>query len=191
MNKFQVFIIFHKFINPSNYSVDPKFDIDYYTFIQSLSSSKNVSIPNQFLNKIILEKNFKNTNNKLHNDCYFAPATIYHFFINKLHENYDYIGFLEYDFDLQLKNKKYLTAELKTIVDEKKSGIWAFSNFHKFIDIYNQNFIKINNRNAIEQIFDDFNEFFGTDFSVKQFLKPEFYFPTQQSFFVTIKHSTH
>lgn len=74
-----------------------------------------------------------------------------------------------------------------SIVKNKQVGTWALSNFHSIDDIFQQTYIKIDGRNSIEVIVDDFNVFHKTNFDLNWIKKSFDNFPTQQSFFSDVE----
>ena len=181
---FKFFVAFHKTLNISNYSIDPAFDIRSFSFIQT-GSALSVKIDEVFTNLIVLEKELPFYNSRLHKLNYFAPATWYHLYKNDLHKNLDYIGLIEYDFVLNSAEFDSFHRKIKNIVDNKLKGVWALSYVHAFSKILSQD-IKIDNKNAILQILDDYNNFFGTAFDLFYLANSFENFPTQQSFFCDV-----
>ncbi len=181
---FKFFVAFHKGLNISNYSTDPDFDIRNFTFIQTGSASR-VEIDDVFTDFIVQENELPFYNSKLHKLNYFAPATWYHLYKNNLHKNLDYIGLIEYDFVLNSGEFDSLHRQIKNIVENKLKGVWSLSYIHSFSKILSQD-IKIDNRNAILQILDDYNNFFGTAFDLFYVVDSFEKFPTQQSFFCDV-----
>lgn len=176
--KYRFFVAFHKNLFKANYSLDRNFNINKFTFIET-GSSLDCDIDQYFVNHTIKESHLYFYNPLMHKLDFFAPATWYHIYKNKLHENYEYIGLLEYDLIL---NSNF-TENIQQINLNNRSGVWSFSFKHKLNEVLSQTYIKIEGIDCIEQALNDYNKFFQTNYT-SSYLKSNFdYFPTQQSFF--------
>jgi len=93
---FQIFVVFHKKIFDECYENISQEDLDkYFTFFAVNESIQKEYTKNKY--KIINEWELPNYDPEFQLRGYNENSAIYHIYINKLYENYDYIGFVQYD----------------------------------------------------------------------------------------------
>jgi hypothetical protein len=92
----QIFIVFHKNIFDECYKNIPQ-DVlyKYFTFYAVNKNIKKNYTQNKY--KIINEWELSIYDETFQNRGYNENSSIYHVYINKLHKNYKYIGFFQYD----------------------------------------------------------------------------------------------
>ena len=166
----KIFIITHGPVIDNYYEKDLSFSNEHYTFI-------NVS------NELISHSKFEVVNKNeikdfIHLGKWYAEGeAIYNVFKNNLYDEYDYIGFLHWDYEL-LSEITYLGSNITSIIDkiiDKKNQFISFSTF-RFEDDYNQKIMMDNNypdqlvgegKNCWETIISDYNRYFKNDIDVE------------------------
>ncbi|MFK7840338.1 MAG: phytanoyl-CoA dioxygenase family protein [Bdellovibrionales bacterium] len=179
------FVMFHKQLEEKSYTIDPSFSFDHYTFIEA-----NPDVPRNidtdfFDGHIIKEWELPEYNERLQAATYMAPSIIYHIYKNNLHTNLSHIGFLEYDIPLKRSDLKSVSETISDIINKNERVIIPYRYQHTLSVLRNQKNIKMNGRNAVDQIFDDYNDYFNTTHKPKQYLDQKV--TTQQSFLADIK----
>lgn len=165
--------MFHRDLDPENYKCDPEFSFENYGFIKANPMVKSNYDASYFKN-IIFEDNLPVYDPHLQKATYMAPSIIYHAYKNNLHENLDYIGFLEYDIPLMPEDPtnsiESVTQKTREILSSKKNVILHYRHQHILRTYIQQEHINLNGQNAIVQIFDDYNQFWSTSFDYNDFL---------------------
>ncbi len=177
----KTYVMFHKVLKEENYTCDPSFNFDNYEFIRANNLSLEYN-PGFFTN-ITNEFDFEFYDPRLQKANYFAPTVIYHAYKNNLHKDLDYIGFIEYDIPLVLPDcfeGNSLTDYTKSILKQNQRVIVAYRYAHSFEHLYNRSNLILGGKNAVEQIFEDYNNFWGTKHEPQDFLEQNLV--TQQSF---------
>ena len=179
-----IFVIFHKNLIDDHYLVDPSFTHENYTFIKCNEQFK-ADYNQGFGYNILQENSFEYYDKTLQQRKYHAPSAIYHVYKNKLYENYDYVGFLEYDILLKSDSDSIpdaITNYISEVVEHNAKLVMSFSIRHSFKNLSDQHKIKINGVNAMSQIVSDYNDFFGTSYLVDRLLVSNELVSSQQSF---------
>jgi len=115
---FHIFIIFHKNIYDKCYQYISQEDLDkYFTFIAVNEKLPKSYTPNKY--RIINEWEMPNYNPELQKNNYCENSVLYHIFINKIHESYEFIGFFQYDMP-------FFTNVVEDIKNGLKNNIKAF-----------------------------------------------------------------
>lgn len=174
------FVMFHKQLEQGSYTADPSFSFDNYIFIEANPDIESKIDTEFFDGHIIKEWELPEYDARLQAATYMAPSIIYHIYKNNLYKDLNHIGFLEYDIPLERSDLKSVTGAIQEIVSNNERVIVPYRYQHTLAVLRNQKDIKMNGRNAIDQIFDDYNEFFGTNHKPKQYLNEKV--TTQQSF---------
>lgn len=177
----RTYIVFHKNIVDKHYEADKDFNPKNYRFLKT-----NENFPGDYNKK----KNYKIVNEwdlgdvydpSLQQRTYMAPSAIYHIYKNKCHWNLDAVGFMEYDLMLNLNT----TRVVDELVNNNENFIVPYSYFHPLKRLHNQSEIRMNNRNAIDMIFKDYNEFFKTKHHYDKY--KEKLITSQQSFLCDVE----
>jgi hypothetical protein len=204
MSNYNIFVIFHKYLLDNCYLKDNNFKKNNFIFIKC-NELFEPQYNKDFGYNIIFEKNFDIYNSKLQdlNKPYMAVSAIYHIYKNKIYNNLNYIGFIEYDLSLEsdpvliqnnpkieeiqkLKNIKSINNEIEKQIKNNKRLIIILSGRHRFKSFFNQNTI-IDGKNLFYKIIDEFNTHFNTNHSVNQLLEENPVLGDQQSFLCDIK----
>ena len=181
-NKWKIFVMFHKILKEENYLQDPGFIMDRYSFIKA--NERFLAEYNaDFFNEIKYENELQFYNKDLQKKNYFAPSIIYHIFKNKLHYQYKYVGFMEYDIPLTPPHNvtwKSFTEEVEKIISVNDRVIMPFRYVHKISRLRSQKDITLCGENSIDKIFELYNEYWGENHKVEDYLDE--FITTQQSF---------
>ena len=174
---FKLFTIFHKYIIDDMYK---KIDLNKITFIKcnpKFTAQHDLNIKYDIIKESEIGKFY---NPKLQTDetPYHAPSAIYTIYKNKKY-NYPFIGFVEYDIEMTCD----VLDKLTVISNKNKRIIVPFSYRWSIQDLYNQQNFLAANKNAIEQIIIDYNNFNHTNYKIADLLKLNPIICTQQSFF--------
>jgi len=161
--KWKIFIITHGPIIEDYYKNDSSFSNEHYTFINvsdNLINHEKFSVINK--NEIA---------NFIHLGKWFAEGeAIYNVFKNNLHSDYDYVGFIHWDYELLSENKFFgseVTASIKRLIIQNEKFI-SFSTY-TFAEDYEQkimmdmnfpNTLTGNGLNCWDEIIKDYNSFF-------------------------------
>jgi len=147
------FVVFHKTIHPELYHITED-EIKYITFY---GVNEKVNIDN-----IIYEQDLEIYNKNLQERKYNEGSSLYHIYINKLYEEYDYIGFCQYD--MIFENDIFTNIEKQ--INTNDNTIF-------FIDFFDWPFLG----GPLVQDYDDYisglksyNKFFNTSFSEQDLL---------------------
>ena len=174
MIDWHIFVIFHKAILNSCYSLDSSYDKNNFTFIKC---GNKLPAERTEKHKIIMESDFEIFDPTLQSRTYMAPSAIYHAYKNNLYKYLDYIGFIEYD----MQFKEGTTKEINRICNGEKL-VTPFSFRHQLKRLSSQSEIKMNGSNSIHQIIIDYNNYFGTNYSFHNIKNKTDLVGTQQSF---------
>jgi len=94
--KFQIFIVFHKYIFDEAYKNIPDDNLyKYFTFIAVNKNIEKHYTQNKY--KIINEYDLPIYDGCFQERGYNENSAIYHVYANNLHKDYEYIGFFQYD----------------------------------------------------------------------------------------------
>ena len=147
----QFFVVFHNKLFDICYDCIPQDILDkYFTFI-----AVNETIPKEYTQnkyKVINEWELSTYNKSFQELGYNENSVIYHIYANKLHVNYDWIGFFQYDMEFTQE----LLYQLLQIEQMKESAYFYFFrlNFEKTLltwkDIQ-EDFIIQNYENFLKQ----------------------------------------
>lgn len=161
--KWKIFIITHGPIIEDYYKNDPQFSNEHYSFInvsefQIKHDSYDIMNKNEIKNFIHIGK------------WYAEGEAIYNVFKNNLYSNYDYVGFIHWDYDLLSENSFFgsnITESISNLVVKNVNFI-SFSTY-TFTEDYNQNIMMDTNfpntligngLNCWDVIIKDYNSFF-------------------------------
>ena len=174
--------MFHQDLYPDNYKCDPFYTKENYGFIKANPEVKS-NYDTSFFKEIIFEDELPIYDPHLQKATYMAPSIIYHAYKNNFHKDLDYIGFLEYDILLIPEDKsptiKSVTRHTKDILNANKRVIIFYRHQHVLKTYYEQD-INLSGKNAIVQIFEDYNSFWNTKYDYRAFLNNKVC--SQQSF---------
>lgn len=163
--------MFHKDLYKGNYQCDPDFNHDHFCFIEA-NPEVEVNFDSSFFSNVIKEYELPTYNPRLQKATYMAPSIIYHVYKNKLHTDVNYVGFLEYDIPLKVENgPESVTRRITEIIEGHDRVIIPYRYKHKLQTYHNQEDITLNGKNAIEQIFIDYNNYWGTNYDYRNYLQ--------------------
>ncbi len=196
----KIFICFHRKLNAHNFLGDPNFNGEYYQAIKTNGHTRPVKMTDSTKEKyqeilgikITRESEFEIYKPELQPRKYHAPSVLYHLFVNKIYKELDYIGLIEYDHQLKfnLKDSKTCNVSLEgsvtTFINDtlEKSDeiIISLSARWRFIHLYKQGGTQINRKNCIDVFIADYNNYFETQYKIRDLKKKNPIIPTQQSF---------
>lgn len=177
-----IFVIFHKSLFDEHYTCDPSFDLSKYIFVKG--NDLEVEYNKEFGYKVIKESNLPFCDKSLQKRKYMASSVVYNIYKN-YESALDYIGFLEYDMLLQSYKdgvSSEITGIINEIVNKNDRCIIPLSYRHSFKKLFSQNDIKMNGKNACEQIVLDYNKFYETKFDPNELGRSNDLIVTQSGF---------
>ena len=167
--KWKIFIITHGPIIDDYYKNDPLFSNEHYQFF-------NVSdIPITHEKFAVLNKS--DISDFIHLGKWYAEAeAIYNIYKCNLYQEYDYIGFIHWDFELRSENPfidSRVTETIEKIIEQKDKFI-SFTTFDFWDDYSQLNMMDSNfpnqlvgeGKNCYETIVEDYNRHFETQITV-------------------------
>ena len=183
-------VIFHKYLINEYYTCDPSYRHEYYDFVKC-NHKHAAKYDKDFGYNIWEEKNLKFYNSYYQQNTYMAPSLIYHFFKNRLHQQYKFVGFIEYDIALMQKKpdgkmKNGFTKMIDDIVQNNNEMIIPLRCQHTFKTYTSQNFI-LRKQNVMKTIVDDYNKFFKTSHVFSEIVLKNPLLTGQQSFILDNK----
>lgn len=168
MKNWKVYIVTHKNIKPEYYSIDKDFNNDNWGII-------NVS--NKKLNDLSLYNNydvidmFNLPEYKMLGSWYAEMEAIYNIYVNKIHDKYDYIGFIHHDYQLKsIKGETDITHQINNAI--KFYDLIYFStcvcDYHQNIlaDVDKPNMLQGDGINCYDYIINDYNQFYNKNENV-------------------------
>jgi hypothetical protein len=167
--KWKIFIITHGPIIEDYYKNDSMFSDKNYTFI-NVSDTPILNLQFDILNKNDI-KNF------IHLGKWYAEGeAIYNVYKNNLYTEYDYIGFIHWDYELLSENLFFgsnITSAILMLIAHKEEFI-SFSTYTFAEDYYQNIMMDLNfpnqlvgsGKNCWEKIIDDYNKYFGTEINI-------------------------
>jgi len=178
MKKWKIFVTFFRKIYDDHYTVDSSLNLENFTFIK-VNEEYEPELDNKLNYDIFFERDFSIYSPSWQRKGYHENSVFYHIYKNGYCKGYDYIGFIEYDHVL----KENFTRTIQTILDQSSGDlIFAFNKF-SFEQLWNQGVIMDPRRldketgdpesewNCIRVILNDYNDFFGTKFTVEDLIR--------------------
>lgn len=164
------FVIYHKYLIDQAYPTHPNIK-----FVKC-----NPDFPDEFGNPDIVESQLAVYNPKLQSKQtpYHAASFLYHAYKNGLHNDLDYLGFSEYDIILQSD----IVRDFETLAESGKQIIIPLSFRWPFEFLASQTNILAAGRQCMSTIVYDYNQFWGTKWSLAELLEDNPIICTQQSF---------
>ena len=152
----QFFVVFHSKLFDDLYStVSPEILDKYFTFI-----AVNKDIPKRYTKnkyKVINEWELPIYDSSLQELGYRENSAIYHVYINNLHKNYSYVGFMQYD--MRVYGDEFIAKVIEKI------DVGTPCMFGHFICDFNFAAIETwNELETIEHVIRDYESFFNTTF---------------------------
>lgn len=190
--KWLIYICFHRKLILENYEHDELFNPNNFIGLKVSGSSYCRDLPtfeNRLGMQIVEERNLGNFYDPgLQKKLYMASSGLYHIYKNNIHRQCEYIGYMEYDFKLQLENKSIAIAEksasnfIEKLVAKKTPFILGLSARWSLKDLFNQNYFQVRNQNCMLMAVKDYNEFYGTSHCIDSLLTKNPIIITQQTF---------
>jgi hypothetical protein len=178
MNKtWKVFIPFHKNIIDDYYLCDKEFDSSKYTFVLGESpwvSKGDVQYNRMFGYNIITEREMAGlTYQDLQTwpNYYKAGSVLYHAYKNRFHEDYDFVGFLEYKYSFNLENAKErdisITDSINCLINTTDRLILSLDSRRDFKFLASQ---KINHggKQVMTTILNEYNLYHNTSHTIEE-----------------------
>ena len=201
---YKIYVVFHKYLLDNCYKKDAQFNINNYIFFKC-NELFQAKYNENFGYNIKYEKDCEIYNPKLQDlkKPYMAVSALYHIYKNKIYQDLDYIGFMEYDLSLEpdpvlikknpnvesiqkLKNVESMTSLIENTMINNKKLIIILSGRHRFKSFFEENTI-INEQNLFYKIVNEYNEHFITNHSVQELLDENPVLGDQQSFLADTK----
>jgi len=161
--KWKVFIVTHKDIFEEHYVNDKNFNNENWGFI----NVSNRKLENKDLyDKYDIIDMVEMPNFKALGPWWAETEAIYNIYLNKVYQNYDFIGFIHYDYELK---DEFGNTNITEMIDRtlKENDLIYFSTFawdyFQFVmaDIRYPNQVVGNGLNCYDYILNDYNNFFG------------------------------
>jgi hypothetical protein len=154
MNNIQIFIIFHKNIFDDCYKNIPDYILyKYFTFY-----AVNKNIPKYYTKnkyKVVNEWELSIYDETFQDRGYNENSAIYHVYANKLHKDYKYIGFFQYDMIFNDNIIEFLQKNITQIP----------TNFYIDIqDFYFCSYLSWNEPTTLNYIINDYEKFYNKSF---------------------------
>ena len=179
--KWKIYIATHKKFYPEMYEVDSLFSNEHYCIMNVGQLDK---LENQDGYDVIDQKKLP----EFHplGPWWAESEGIYNLWKNGVHKNLDYIGFSHYDKEQRLIKKNIwgkqdtnITERIEKYLSNKKKAHISMENhltkemylMRSMADVTRPNEIVGDGMNAFDFILNDYNSFFGTSYSIKDFLK--------------------
>jgi hypothetical protein len=184
MKKWKIFVTFFKKLYDDHYTVDKTFNFNNFTFVK-VNDEYQIEIDFKLDYSIFFEYDFKIYNPDLQKKGYHENSVLYHIYKNNLYEKYDYMGFIEYDHVLT----KNFTKTIQSILDHTKEDLIFTFNKFTFEQLWEQGVLMNPYKpqketgdpesewNCINVILKDYNDFFGTDYTLNNLIEKDC-FPT-------------
>lgn len=199
----RLFIIYHRYIKPEFYEMDPKFDKEKIHLMQTSGYKKIEGYPKDYTSKGYIthkESEFKEYDPSLQKKKFFAPSVLYHMYKNNWYPA-EYIGFIEYDFEFKISEKDAKKIGFTTSCPSvcqfieanlKKGRIIALSARWRLRELANQDFIKVGDTHWLTYFVQEYNKYLELNgethkISKAALLKENPIIPTQQSFICDVK----
>ena len=172
----KLFVVYHKYVLTETHDDDERI-----AFVKC-----NPRFQDEFGRPDLIEADLSVYNPKLQSQetPYHAASFLYHAYKNRLHEGLDYIGFAEYDLKLQPDIADHL--DMLTSVHHEQRVIVPLSYRWPLEFLASQVNILAASRQCVSTIVHDYNEFWGTRWSIQELLERNPTICTQQSFFCDI-----
>lgn len=179
MKNWNIYVTFFKKLYDSHYSCDSSFSMNNFTFVKVNDDYKIDLKENKLDYNLFYEHDYKIYDSMWQKKGYHENSVLYHVFKNNEYRKYDYVGFLEYDHVL---TEGFCDTIQEIITEAEGDVIFSFESF-TFSQLWDQGIIlnpyrpnkqegKANSKwNCINVILKDYNDFFGTDFTLSDLQK--------------------
>ena len=179
MKKWNIHVTFFKKLYDLHYTCDSSFKMDNFTFVKVNDDYQTDLSENKLAYNLFYEHDYKIYEPIWQKKGYHENSVLYHVFKNKEYKKYDFVGFIEYDHVL---NEGFCDAVQGIINGRDDNVIFSFESF-TYSQLWDQGIIlnpnrpgkqegKANSRwNCINVILKDYNDFFGTDFTLHDLQK--------------------
>ena len=185
MKTWKIFVTTFKKLFDDHYTCDPTFNINNFTFVKANDAYPLELDGNRLPYDIIFEHDFRFFDPELQRKGYHENSVMYHVYKNRLHDAYDYIGFIEYDHVLPAQ----FTADMQRMIDTAGHDLMFAFNRFSFQQLWEQGILMDPLRylkeegdphspwNCLRVILDDYNRFHGTAFRMEDLARKKC-FPT-------------
>jgi hypothetical protein len=154
----QIFVCFHKKIHHEIYKIHELNKMQYITYYGVKEKD-----PSELKN-VIYEYELPEYNSTLQKNKYNEGSCIYHVYTNKLYNNYDYIGFCQYD----MKFNNYIFKNIHRQISNNSNTIFYFD-FFKWAFYGGQRTI-VEDFHNIPAGLESYNNFFNTNYNTKHLI---------------------
>lgn len=191
MTTWKIFVTFFRNLYDDHYSVDRSWNPGNYAFVKVNEKYPLETGDQRLPYEILFEHEFAGYRPDLQAKGYCENSVLYHLYKNKVHEAYDYVGFIEYDHVLS----EDFTGTIQEKLDEARGDvIFAFNKF-TFRQLWDQAILMNPRRrekvdgssrskwNCINVILKDYNDFHRTAHTVER-LAAKDCFPICHSFLI-------
>jgi len=181
MKRWKIFITFFSKLYDDHYTADKSFNMHNFKFVK-VNDKYDIDLADNKLDyDIFPEHDFQLFYPDLQEKGYHENSVFYHIYKNKLHRDYDYIGFIEYDHVLG----EQFTENIQRIIDSADHDLIFIFNkftFHQYWEqgILMNPFLKQKETgnphskwNCINVILQDYNRFHGTDFRLEHLVRKD------------------
>lgn len=178
MKKWKIFVTFFKKLYDEHYTIDKTLDLNNFTFVK-VNDEYEIEIDGKLDYDIFIEHDFRIYDPELQKKGYHENSVLYHLYKNEDYKKYNYIGFIEYDHVLS----EDFCETIQTKLDETQDNlIFAFNKF-TYAQLWDQGILLNPHRpkkqegnakskwNCVRVILNDYNEFFGTKYTLEDLKK--------------------
>lgn len=179
MKKWKIYIVAHNKIHDLTVDCDPHFNNDNYCYL-------NVGGQDQLINgekySVINQRDLENAT--IIGKYWAESEGLYNLWRSGIYKELDYIGCIHYDFQLKLETKNpfitktNITDRINKYIEDKDRGHISFSTFTTKFDFGQQIMLDPEypnqstgpGRNCYYTILEDYNNYFGTSYTIEDFL---------------------
>ena len=197
----RLYIIYHRYIKPEFHQVDPAFSFEKIHLLQASGYQIQKGFPRDYTSQgyiTLKESDFGEYDPSLQKKKYFAPSVLYHVYKNNWYPT-NYIGFLEYDFELKVSKRDCLKLginpegfgeSISQYLEEhlQKGRIIALSTRWRLQELNAQGSIKVGDVHWLTYFVKQYNLWCeASQVDKEALLKENPIIPTQQSFICDIE----
>ncbi len=181
MKRWKIFVTFFKKLYDIHYTVDCSFNSKNFTFVKVNEKYVMDLSDNELDYDIFVEHDFTIYEPNLQKKGYHESSVLYHVYKNNVHNDFDYIGFIEYDHVL----RNNFTEDIQRMIDSANPDLLFVFNKFTFHQYWEQGILMNPLRpqketgdphskwNCINVILKDYNKFFGTHFRLEDLIRKD------------------
>ncbi len=174
MKTWKIYVTFFRKLFDDHYTIDPTFSADNFVFAKVNDDYEWDKSANKINYNVFYERQFSSFDPGWQRKGYHENSVLYHLYKDKIYDQLNYIGFLEYDHVL----RPGFCAEIQERLEQSQGDlIFSFGAFN-YEQLWNQGIMlnkwrpgqqegRAGSRwNCLNVILKDYNDFYGTNFSL-------------------------